>query len=470
MRKMSRGAVEDTKGVLQVAETLLEVLLMTVFYYLIWRQGYVQFGYQYNGKYVLMGVYAVLLYAFFLNSECTKFGQLRRPDLIIGQAIALLLTNFITYFQLCLMANGMLSPWPMVVLLLLEILVAVLLVLGYTAIYHKIYAPHDMLLVFGNERSVDLKIKMDDRPDKYNISKLIPAGAGFTAICRQIEQHDAVILSDVPAELRNDLIQYCYRRRIRTYVVPELTDILIRGAKDNSLFDTPLVCIKGTGLSPMERVAKRTMDIVLCALAMVVAAPVMLVVGAAIKIEDGGPVFYRQKRMTRNGREFEILKFRSMIVDAEKYAGAVLATEDDPRITRVGKFIRATRLDEIPQILNILKGDMSIVGPRPERKVLAKEISKELPEFDYRLKVRGGLTGYAQIYGKYNTSAQDKLRLDLMYIENYSVLLDIKLIIMTLRIIFSKDSTEGVDKAAENARKARALLKELEETNETPVG
>ena len=155
-----------------------------------------------------------------------------------------------------------------------------------------------------------------------------------------------------------------------------------------------------------------------------------------------------------------------MIVDAEKYAGAVLASEDDPRITKVGKVIRAARLDELPQLINILKGDMSIVGPRPERKCLADEISKEIPEFCYRLKVRGGLTGYAQIYGKYNPSAYDKLRLDMMYIENYSPLLDIRLIILTLRIIFSKDSTEGIDVAMENQRRADELWRELDEENE----
>jgi len=186
------------------------------------------------------------------------------------------------------------------------------------------------------------------------------------------------------------------------------------------------------------------------------------VVAAALKKKDGGPVFYRQKRMTQWGREFDILKFRSMIVDAEKYAGAVLATEEDPRITKVGKVIRAVRLDELPQLLNILKGDMSIVGPRPERKVIAEGYYKEIPEFAYRLKVKGGLTGYAQIYGKYNTSAYDKLRLDLMYIENYSLLMDVKLIILTLRILFTKESTEGADVAAENQRKAEELAERLE--------
>ena len=459
---MSRGAYEDTKGFIRVLETLLEVLILTVFYYIAWMKGYPLSYFAYKGKYVLMGVYAVLVLVFFQNSDCTMFGHLHRLDLVIGQIISLFLVNFITYFQLCLIANQMLSPVPMLELFAAQILVSVVLVNVFAKLYHRLYAPHDMLLIYGRRRGVELKIKMDARRDKYNISKLMNVEEGFDAICREIPKHDAVILNDGPAEIRNDILKYCYRYRVRTYVAPKLTDIMLRGAKINTLFDSPLLLVKGTGLTPAQRVAKRAMDIILCCIAMIPAAPIMLIVAAAIKLEDGGPVFYKQKRLTRNGREFEILKFRSMIVDAEKYDGAVLASDQDPRITKVGRIIRACRVDELPQLLNILKGDMSIVGPRPERKVIADEYTKDIPQFPYRLKVRGGLTGYAQIYGKYNTSPYDKLRLDLMYIENYSLLLDIKLIILTLRILFSKDSTEGIDKAQENQKLADELFRELE--------
>ena len=462
MKKLSRGAYEDTKGFLRVAETLLEVVILTVIYYLVWKQGYEMSSFAYKGKYVLMGVYGLLAYLIFQNADCTMFGQLSRIDLIIGQIISLFLVNFITYLQLCLIGNALLTPIPVVKLFFIQAVVAIGLILVYTTVYHKLYAPHNMLLIFGNKNSIALKFKMDSRKDKYNITGLISAEEGYDAIVQKIPQYDAVILNDVAAPLRNDILKFCYRFRVRTYVAPKLTDIMLRGAKNISLFDTPLLLEKGTGLTPAQRVGKRMMDILLCSIAMIVAAPIMAVVAIAIKLEDGGPVFFRQKRMTRGGREFDILKFRSMIVDAEKYAGAVLATDNDPRITKVGKFIRATRLDEIPQILNILKGDMSIVGPRPERKVIADEYCKDIPEFAYRLKVRGGLTGYAQIYGKYNTSAYDKLRLDLMYIENYSFMLDIKLIILTLRIIFSKESTEGIDKQLEAQQKIDQLLKELE--------
>ena len=463
MKKLSRGAYEDTKGLLRVAETLLEVAILTVIYYIVFRRGYDLYYFEYKGKYVLMGIYGILLYAFFQNSECTMFGQLHRVDLIIGQIISLCIVNFVSYFQICLVANRMLTPAPMLMLTVVEFAVAIALIFLFTTVYHKLYAPHDMLLIYGHKRGVSLKIKMDSRKDKYNISKLISVEEGYEAIINEIPKHDAVILNDVPAELRNDILKFCYQYRVRTYVAPKLTDVMLRGARNITLFDTPLLLVKGTGLTPAQRVAKRTMDILLGSVALIIAAIPMLIVALAIKLEDGGPVFFKQKRMTRGGREFDILKFRSMIVDAEKYSGAVLAAGDDPRITKVGKIIRATRLDELPQIINIVKGDMSIVGPRPERKVIADEYCKDIPEFAYRLKVRGGLTGYAQIYGKYNTSAYDKLRLDLMYIENYSLLLDIKLIILTLRIIFSKDSTEGIDVAQENQKKAEELLKDLED-------
>jgi exopolysaccharide biosynthesis polyprenyl glycosylphosphotransferase len=318
-----------------------------------------------------------------------------------------------------------------------------------------------MLMIYGREDAITLKLKMDARFDKYHITKLIHESAGVEAISREIADFDAVILTDLTAEIRNDLLKYCYHHEIRTYVAPKLSDIIFDGGRDITLFDTPLRLVKGKGLTPMQRLYKRLMDIVLSLIALVVALPILMIVAIAIKLEDGGPVFYKQKRATIHGKKFNILKFRSMIVDAEKEGKSIPATQGDPRITKVGKIIRATRIDELPQILNILKGDMSIVGPRPERVEHVEEYTRELPEFSYRLKVKGGLTGYAQIYGKYNTSAYDKLRLDLMYIENYTFLLDIKLILMTIRVMFSKDSTEGFDKAEELERMKGEILSDM---------
>ncbi len=453
---------QDIRGLLRGFESALEVVLLCVLYYYIWREGYDSANYYFNGKYVLTGVYGLLVCLLFSNLDGFLFDQRKAIDIALGQLIGLFMVNFITYFQLCLISNKMISVLPMIVLFLADVALAVVLIFIYKRIYHRFFAAHEMLLVYGSDNAVGIKIKMDSRRDKYNIKKLISVDEGYDAVCREIEKYNAVILNDLPAKERNDLLKFCYQRDIRTYVVPKISDILIRGGKNINLFDTPLIHVETKGLSMTQRFIKRCVDILFSATLLIVASPILIAVALAIKLEDGGPVFYKQKRMTIGGREFNILKFRSMIVNAEKATGAVLsAGENDPRITKVGHFVRKTRLDEIPQLINILKGDMSVVGPRPERKVFVDEFCEKMPEFAYRMKVKGGLTGFAQIYGKYNTSPYDKLRLDLMYIENYSLQLDIKLIILTVKIMFTKDSTEGAEVAKENQAKQEELLNEI---------
>ena len=228
-------------------------------------------------------------------------------------------------------------------------------------------------------------------------------------------------------------------------MTPKISDVIIRSSEMLHLFDTPLLLARNSGLSIEQRFIKRTIDLVFSGIILVIASPFMLIAAVMIKTYDHGPVFFKQKRYTIDRKEFYVYKFRSMIVDAEKDGVARLATKNDSRITPVGNILRKTRLDELPQLFNVLKGDMSLVGPRPERPEIAQEYEKETPEFAFRLKVKAGLTGYAQVYGKYNTTAYDKLKLDLMYIENYSLLSDIKLIIMTFKIMFMKESTEGLE-------------------------
>ena len=229
------------------------------------------------------------------------------------------------------------------------------------------------------------------------------------------------------------------------YSTSKISDILVKGAENIHLFDTPILLFRNYGLTFEQKLVKRIMDIVMSSIILVITSPIMLIVAAAIKLYDGGPVMFRQERCTINGKVFRIHKFRSMIVDAEKEGKSIPATDNDPRITPVGRFIRKTRLDELPQMIDILNGNMSMVGPRPERVEHVKKYTEEIAEFDYRLKVKGGLTGYAQIYGKYNTTPYDKLKLDLMYIQNYSVLMDLRLILMTVKIMFMKESTEGFE-------------------------
>lgn len=456
----------DIKGTIGRLEGLFETILLTVLYFVIWKYTYsgeYTPGYLGNGKFILMGVYGILVFVLFFLCEGFKYGHLKLTDIITSQWISMFIVNFITYFQLCLIANRMIDPKPILVLMVIDVVVTFACSYLFTFFYHMFYVPHNMLLIYGSKSALNLKFKMDTRSDKYTITEFVAADEDFKIIKDCIERHDAVILNDVSAKERNDILKYCYEHKTRTYLVPKVSDIVLRGAQDITLFDTPLLLVKGTGLTPAQRLMKRTMDVVLSLLAMIVAAPIMLIVALAIKLDDGGPIFFRQDRVTRDGNVFNILKFRSMIVDAEKEGKSIPATGNDPRITRVGKLIRATRLDELPQILNILKGDMSIVGPRPERVSHHEEYCEEIPEFAYRTKVKGGLTGFAQVYGKYNTSPQDKLRFDLMYIENYSILLDFKLILMTIRVLFKKESTEGFDKIIDESKLDELLKREAEQ-------
>ena len=471
--KKRRTLSGNTKGVMRRIEGFLELIVLSVAYYLVFKYGYDNAGFHLylgRGKYVLTGLYALLSGLFIMNTDGFQIGNLRRFDLVMAQWIGLFITNFITYFQLCLIANKMVSVMPMLILMGIDILLVVFFVVIYAASFRLLYKPYNMILVFGTDNAVTLKLKMDTRRDKYRINRLISVERGYKAICQEIVKYDAVIINDVPPQIRNDILKFCYKNNIRTYVVPKITDIIMRGGEDITTVDTPLLLTKGFGMTITQRILKRTMDITLSLLAMIIAAPIMAVIAIAIKLEDGGPVFYRQKRATIGGKEFDILKFRSMIVDAEKEGLSIPATGKDPRITKVGNVIRACRVDELPQILNILKGDMSIVGPRPERLEHVEKYGEEVPEFMYRLKVKGGLTGYAQIYGKYNTSAYDKLRLDLMYIENYSILLDIKLILLTVRILFSKESTEGFEKQQENEQRVQEMLEKIHEEDDALTG
>lgn len=463
-RRMSH--FDEVKHSIRKFESILEVIALTIAYYIVWKMEYREIStmpaYYGNGKLILLGLYALLVIVLFYLCDSFKFGHLKLGEVLVSQCIAICIVNMITYFQLCLMANRLISMIPMLILTAGDFLICTLLVYWFTFIYHNNYVPRDMVMIYGNENAISLKFKMETRNDKYRITKIMHVNRGHAAICEEIDKHDAVVINDVQEKIRNDILKYCYQRKIRTYLVPKISDIIVRGAEDISLFDTPLLLVKGRGLTAAQRFFKRAMDILLCLIALIPAAPIMILVSIAIKLEDGGPVLYKQKRITKDGKEFTILKFRSMIVDSEKggYSLQMRAYDKDPRITKIGKMIRACRIDELPQILNILKGDMSIVGPRPERLENVAEYMKKIPEFSYRSKVKGGLTGYAQIYGKYNTSPYDKVRLDLMYIENYSIFLDIKLIFMTLQILVRPESTEGFDKAEKLKRMRDELLTE----------
>ena len=398
-----------------------------------------------RGHWLILLLYGVLLLLFSSMYGALRVGLLRRGNLIYSQILTITIVNVITYIEIMLMDMRLHSPMLILMVEAGEIIVIVLWALLFHWLYARLFPPRQMLLVYGTRPAFHLMEKMNSRDDKYILTHAVNARVGVEEIMEEARHYDAVVIGDIPSHNRNRIMKECYDLNIRTYTVPKLSDILLRSSDELNIFDSPLYLSRNDGLAIEQELVKRLGDILVSLLMLLVSSPFFLIIMLLIKLNDGGPVFYKQRRLTKDGQEFYIYKFRTMVVDAEKQSGPRLAGEDDPRITRVGRFLRACRMDELPQLLNILRGEMSMVGPRPERPELAAEIEKEIPEFSYRLKVKAGLTGYAQVYGKYNTTSYDKLKLDLTYIRNYSVLLDIKLILMTPKVLFLKESTEGVE-------------------------
>ncbi|SCX78678.1 exopolysaccharide biosynthesis polyprenyl glycosylphosphotransferase [Lachnospiraceae bacterium XPB1003] len=408
-----------------------------------------------KGDILLISVYAVILLLISRMYGGMKIGYLKAWEVFFSQVFSTIGTNVIAYSILSLMYTKLITlVGPILSLLGIQIV----WIAAWTAlsqlVYSMLFPPRDLLLVSGERPVEDILRKFESRPDKYRICKCMKISDGLTNITEEIEKrYDGMIIWDVEAKDRNFLLKYCYGRSIRVYVMPKIPDVLIKGTDEMHIFDAPMYLIREYALTVEQRAAKRLIDLICAFILLVVASPVMLITAVIIKCYDGGPVFYHQTRCTMGGKEFQILKFRSMRVDAEKDGVARLASKKDDRITPIGHVIRSTRIDELPQLLNILKGEMSFIGPRPERPEIIKQYTEIMPEFVFRMKVKAGLAGYAQVYGKYNTTPYDKLKLDLTYIENYSVWLDLKLMLLTIKVIFQPDSTEGVDSAQITALK-----------------
>ncbi|WP_036977594.1 exopolysaccharide biosynthesis polyprenyl glycosylphosphotransferase [Pseudobutyrivibrio sp. MD2005] len=406
------------------------------------------------GNYLMIGLYVVLTVLMINTFKGFGIGSGRISILTMSQAIAMGLVNVLEFIILLLMTRIRALMWmtlAYVIVLTLAQAVAVLVVTYVsTKIYRAVFPPFTILNIYG-EYENDLVLKMNRRADKYRITGEMSCREPLEKITRELENYDAVLINDVPSEIRNDIVKACFATDKRVYFTPKISDILIKGSEEVNLFDTPLYLCKNVGMDGISAAIKRLGDILISGVGIILSSPIMLVTAILIHKYDGGPVFYKQVRCTIGGKEYKIMKFRSMITDAEKDGKARLASENDDRITPIGHFIRATRIDELPQFFNILKGEMSVVGPRPERPEIIQEYIKDVPEFAFRTHVKAGLTGYAQVYGKYNTTSYDKLKLDMIYCEKCSVLLDIQLILMTLRVIFTKDATEGVAEGATNA-------------------
>ena len=442
---------EKYKRLIMFLASVLVIGLQTLNFAYVWFTQYnfrsvIGSTYWRRGHWALFALYALIVFIVSRLFGALKVGYMRMLDVIISQILSVICTNIIAYIQLALigrwrfMDNGV----PMVYLTLVNLAVVLFWAAAVRWMYVNIYPPRQMILVYDSRNPEKLLKNISSRADKYVISEAVYLGRGMDYIKERILQYQGVMIGDMPSHERNLLVKYCFEKNIRCYCSPKISDIMIMSSEKMHMFDTPLLLFRNRGLTVEQQAFKRMFDIICSMLMLVILSPVMLIISLLVKGYDGGPIFYKQERLTQDGKVFLVYKFRSMRVDSEK-AGARLAMKNDDRITPVGRVLRNIHFDELPQLLNILKGDMSLVGPRPERPEIAAEYEKEIPEFSYRLKVKAGLTGYAQVYGKYNTTPYDKLKLDLTYIENYSFFLDLQLIATTVKILFQKENTEGVE-------------------------
>ncbi|MCR5143866.1 MAG: exopolysaccharide biosynthesis polyprenyl glycosylphosphotransferase [Lachnospiraceae bacterium] len=433
------------------------VLLLTIEYSYMWRDKInilLLRPFENKGNLLVYVIYIILCIMVIKTFDGFKMGVNRISHIIISQWVSMVIVNGIIFLVNFLMVgyiDKLIYIIPaFIALIIIQSVTIFFVTYILTKLYRSIFPPLKMLMIYGKYTN-NLAKKMNGRKDKYIIADRISEDNSIEVIAETMRNYDAIVLNDIETDNKNHILKEAYNQRKRVYFTPKISDILVKNADELHLFDTPLYLCRNLGLTSSQRFVKRTMDIVISLVGIIISSPIMLVATVAIKANDGGPVIYKQKRATIDDREFYIMKFRSMVVNAESDGKARLAGENDDRITSVGKVIRATRIDELPQFFNVLKGDMSIVGPRPERPEIIAEYVKEVPEFAYRTRVKAGLTGYAQVYGKYNTTNLDKLKLDMIYVERGSILLDIKLILLTIKVIFIKDSTEGLEDGEEKA-------------------
>ena len=435
------------------------VLIETFVFANIWLIAYnemIVLPFVLKGNLLLYAVYAILLVTFLKSFDGIALGRYQKSKIIIAHIMSTVFSSLLTYLIIVLLAADVVTVWPLALLVAINTAVGIIFTLLGDRWLSRLFPPKKTLIIYDSY-SPDVFIdKLAMRKDKFVLKKILALSELTNGLESELCDVDCVILFDLHTDSRNDLLKICFENNVRAYSTTKISDVLVRGAEVLHMFDTPLLLYRNNGLTIEQKMVKRLMDITLSALALVITSPILLITALLIKLSDGGPVFFRQERATLNGKTFRIHKFRTMIVDAEKDGKPQPAVDNDPRITPLGSFLRKTRIDELPQFIDILAGNMSLVGPRPERIEHVLQYTEQIPEFEYRLKMRGGLTGLAQLYGKYNTAPYDKIQLDLMYMQNYSLLLDIKLLLMTFKIIFIKESTDGFDRATSKRIKEKS--------------
>ena len=433
---------------------IMDAVLVTVPFALCWYLYYAKHiasPFYAKGDYLVVALFFVLFITFGRVYDAFLMSMQRISEIVYAQFLAVAVSDFIMYIVIWLLSKHLPNIVPGVAALIGQVVLASIWAYNAHHAYFKIFPPQATAVIYDTRQGMEKLIGKYGLDTKYKVVLTATADECIANLA-MLDGVSTVFMSGIHSHDRNVILKYCVENNIGTFVIPRIGDTIMSGAYPMHMFHLPMLKVGRYHPQPEYLFIKRLLDIVISAVALVVLSPIFLITAIAIKATDHGPVFYKQIRLTKDGKEFGILKFRSMRVDAEKDGVARLSSGDhDDRITPVGKVIRACRIDELPQLLNILRGELSIGGPRPERPEIAAQYCEEMPEFSLRLQAKAGLTGYAQIYGKYNTTPYDKLVMDLMYIAHPSIVEDLKIMFATVKILFMPESTEGVSEGQTTA-------------------
>lgn len=437
---------------------IFNAILLTVPFGLVW---YFVYSNEMASPYYIKGQIIVLLLFFLLYSAMCKtfdgFTVSISPvtEMVYSQMLAAVISDFFMYIVIFLLIRSIPNVLWMLVIVLGQFVLALCWCFCANHWYFRSFSAKRAIVIYDMRQGLSGLFEEYKLTRKFDVFRELPVEECFRDFSI-IDQAEVVFLSDIHSHERNIILKYCLERSIDVYVIPRIGDVVMSGAKPIHLFHLPVLRATRYNPNPFYLALKRVFDIVVAGLGLIVLSPIFIVTAIAVK-SDGGPAFYKQERLTKDGKHFFIHKFRSMCVDAEKDGVARLSTgEKDSRITPVGRIIRKCRIDELPQLIDVIKGDLSIVGPRPERPEIAEQYCREMPEFRMRLQAKAGLTGYAQVYGKYNTTPYDKLLMDLTYIAHPSFVEDLRICFATVKILFMPESTEGVAEGQTTAASSSA--------------
>jgi exopolysaccharide biosynthesis polyprenyl glycosylphosphotransferase len=437
---------------------LLRCVLAVALFLAVWRTFYREkpFYDQPNAVALVCLMYFGLVLWFGRIYHAFDVGFCRGSEIIASQYLTDFFSAGAAYALGSIACSRLLNPIPMIALVIVQGLWSIAWSLMASRVHRRIFRPRKTVVIYQQEGDLHRLGRIDHSACGFDVQKYIKEPRDIHQILREIDGFQAVLIAGLGGTLRDDIVNHCIENGIQSYVEPQVGDVILAGARHMQTFGSPFLKACRATLSPEYALIKRAFDIFGSLAGIILASPLMLLTALAIKLYDGGPALYKQVRLTRDRRAFVIWKFRSMCVDAERNGAARLATEHDDRITPVGRIIRAIRFDELPQLFNILNGSMTIVGPRPERPEIAERYEKAMPAFSLRLQVKAGLTGYAQVYGRYNSEPFEKLQMDLMYINNMSLAEDLKLIFATVKVLFLKESAQGVDEGQTTALNEKA--------------